>query len=148
MSERMKLGNSGKPTAPLRPSVRSGLTPSSGPDAFRVERHGDVAVVIPSSEVESLQDETVGWAVDLILQTVNQARATAVVVDLGEVEFFGTIFLSLLLRVWKSLANDGGTLVICNPSSQAREVLRITNLDTLWALYDDRDEAIAALEAE
>jgi hypothetical protein len=30
-------------------------------------------------------------------------------------------------------------------NKQIRELLRTTNLDTLWALYDNANEAIAAL---
>jgi hypothetical protein len=30
-------------------------------------------------------------------------------------------------------------------SEKARELLRVMSLDTLWAIYDNRDEALGAL---
>jgi hypothetical protein len=37
--------------------------------------------------------------------------------------------------------------VLCGASKMARELLRITALDTLWAIYDDRDSALEAIGA-
>lgn len=117
-------------------------------DAFRIEHHGDVAVVIPSSEVESLQWELIEEAADLIGAPLAQMDVPLVIIDLNEVEFFGSVFLSLLLRTWKSVYQHGGTMVLCGVSSKARELLRLTALDTLWAIYDTREEAMEVLETE
>ena len=117
-------------------------------DAFRIERHGDVAVVVPSSEVENLQWELIEEASDLVLAPVSRLESPLVVFDLSEVEFFGSVFLSLLLRTWKSVYQNGGTMVLCGVSDQARELLKLTALDTLWAIYENRDEAMEALESE
>lgn len=117
-------------------------------DAFRIERHGDVAVVIPSSEVENLQWELIEQAADLLLGPVNRMKNPSVLIDLSEVEFFGSVFLSLLLRTWKSVFQNGGTLVLCGVSQRARELLKLTALDTLWAIYDSREEALEVLASE
>jgi len=39
----------------------------------------------------------------------------------------------------------GGELVLCGASELARELLRVTSLDTLWAIYDTREEALDAV---
>lgn len=117
-------------------------------DAFRIERHGDVAVVVPSSEVEALQWELIEEASGLVLAPITRLSSPLVVFDLSEVDFFGSVFLSLLLRTWKTVYQKGGTMVLCGVSDQARELLKLTALDTLWAIYDSRDEAMAVLESE
>lgn len=117
-------------------------------DAFRIERHGDVAVVVPASEVESLQWELVEQASELVLAPINEMDTPLVIVDLSEVEFFGSVFLSLLLRTWKSVFQHGGTMVLCGVSGRARELLKLTALDTLWAIYENRDEALEILATE
>lgn len=117
-------------------------------DAFRIERHGDVAVVIPSSEVESLQWELIEQASDLVLGPISRMEAPLVIIDLSEVDYFGSVFLSLLLRTWKSVFQHGGTMVLCGVSKRARELLKLTALDTLWAIYDTRGEALEVLESE
>lgn len=117
-------------------------------DAFRIERYGEVAVVVPSSEVESLQWELIEQAAELVVAPITQMEPPLVVVDLSEVEFFGSVFLSLLLRTWKSVFQHGGTMVLCGVSERARELLKLTALDTLWAIYDTREEARSVLSAE
>lgn len=117
-------------------------------DAFRIERHGDVAVVVPSTEVESLQWELIEEAAQLVVGPISQMGIPQVIIDLSEVEFFGSVFLSLLLRTWKSVYQQGGTMVLCGVSVRARELLKLTALDTLWAIYDTREEAMEVLEAE
>ena len=68
-----------------------------------------------------------------------------VVFDLSEVSYFGSVFLSLLLRCHKFVKSAGGELVLCGASGMALELLSVTALDTSWSIYDDRDEAIEAL---
>src|SRR6185436_17750921 len=101
-------------------------------DAFRIERHGDVAVVVPSSEVEFLQWELIEQATELVLGPLSTMSSPMVIVDLSEVEYFGSVFLSLLLRTWKAVVQQGGCLVLCGVSPRARELLKLTALDTLW----------------
>lgn len=117
-------------------------------DTFRLERHGDVWVIIPAREIESLQWELVEPAAALITKPLSQAEAPLVIVDLSPVEFFGSVFLSLMVRLWKLVATKGGTMVLCGASERARELLRVTALDTLWAIYDTRQEAMEVLESE
>ena len=59
----------------------------------------------------------------------------------------GSVFLALLLRCHKLVRQKGGELVLCGASKLARELLHITNLDTLWAIYDTREEALEAVGA-
>jgi anti-anti-sigma factor len=121
---------------------------AAGDDAFRIERMGDVAIVIPSSAVESLQWELIEEASDLLLGPLRYTELPMVIVDLSEVDYFGSVFLSLLLRVERSVRKQGGTMVLCGVSHRARELLRVTNLDTIWAIYDSRKEAVAALASD
>ena len=68
-----------------------------------------------------------------------------VIFDLSQLNYFGSVFLALLLRCHKMVKTQGGELVLCSPSGMARDLLRITALDTLWAIYDSREEALNAL---
>jgi anti-anti-sigma factor len=69
------------------------------------------------------------------------------VFDLGDVNYFGSVFLALLLRCHKLVKQRGGELVISGATEMARELLRVTALDTLWAMYGTKDEALEALAA-
>ena len=79
-----------------------------------------------------------GILVRQVGQTIKSARTIMV---------SGADFLALLLRCHKLVRQKGGELVLCGASPLARELLQITNLDTLWAIYDARDEALEAIGA-
>lgn len=115
------------------------------PGAIRIERHGDIAVITPASEVESMQWELIEQAAEIVLSPLKREPAAGVVIDLSQVSYFGSVFLSLLLRCHKLVKQQGGEIVLCGTSERARELLRLTALDTLWAIYENRDQAIDAV---
>jgi len=114
---------------------------------FLIEWHGDALVVSPSGSVESLQWTAVEEAANLVLKPLQDQQAPLVVFDLRELQYFGSVFLALMLRCHKLVRSHGGELVIANPSENSRELLRLTALDTLWAIYDTREEALEAIGA-
>jgi anti-sigma B factor antagonist len=112
---------------------------------IEIERLGDVTIITPATEVETMQWELIEQAAEIVLIPLKRNPSTSVVVDLSRVAFFGSVFLSLLLRCHKLVKQQGGDIVLCGVSDRARELLKITNLDTLWAIYKDRQEALAAV---
>lgn len=116
-------------------------------DDFELEWHGDAVVVTPASNVENMSWDVVENAADLVLAPLARQKVPLVVIDLSQVSYFGSVFLALLLRCHKLVRQKGGELVLCGASKLARELLQITNLDTLWAIYDSRDEALEAVGA-
>jgi anti-sigma B factor antagonist len=113
--------------------------------AIQIQRHGDIAVIVPASEVESMQWELIEQAAEIVLLPLKKEPACGVVVDLSQVSYFGSVFLSLLLRCHKLVKQQGGEIVLCGASERARELLRLTALDTIWAIYDTREQALRAL---
>jgi anti-sigma B factor antagonist len=115
-------------------------------DDFRIEWHGDTMVITPASNVESMNWELIEQAADIVMAPLKKRQSTMVVVDLSEVNYFGSVFLALLLRCHTAVKSRGGELVICGASKMARELLKITALDTLWAIYDTKEEALDAVD--
>jgi anti-anti-sigma factor len=112
---------------------------------IQIVRHGDIAIIVPASEVESMQWDLIQQAAEIVLSPLKKNPASGVIVDLSGVSFFGSVFLSLLLRCHKLIKQQGGEMVICGASEHAKELLRLTALDTIWAIYDNREEALEAL---
>jgi anti-anti-sigma factor len=113
--------------------------------SFRVERHGDIAVVIPSPEVESMHENLIQQAAQMVLAPLQKDPPAGLVVDLSQVKYFGSVFLSFLLRCHMLAKRQGSEIVLAGASQRSRELLHLTALDTLWALYDTREEALAAM---
>ena len=112
---------------------------------FQLSWHGNVAVVVPSQSVETMSDPQIESAAELVLAPLRRRAPADVIIDLSEVSFFGTSFLSFLLRCHKIVRPQGSELVLAGCTDKVKELLHIMNFDTLWAIYDSRQEALEAL---
>ena len=116
--------------------------------SIRIERHGDIAVVIPSPEVERMPENLMEQAAQLVLAPLRADPPSGLIFDLSQVDYVGSVFLSFLLRCHKRVKEHGSEVVVAGASPRARELLHMTALDTLWALYDTRAEAVEALAGD
>ena len=115
---------------------------------FLIERHGDIAVITPSPEVEKLPENLMEQAAQLVLAPLRSDPPAGLVFDLSKVDYVGSVFLSFLLRCHKRVKEHGSEVVVAGASNRARELLHMTALDTLWALYNSKSEALAALSGD
>lgn len=115
-------------------------------DDFRLEWHGNTVIITPSPNVEQMPWELTEQAADIVMEPLKSSASPMAVVDLSEVKFFGSAFLALLLRCHTAVKSRGGELVLSGPSKMARDLLKLTALDTLWAIYETRAEAIEAVD--
>jgi len=117
-------------------------------DLFTVERHGELTLFAATPALETLEFGLEELAADLIIEPLRRQDAPLVVFDLSEVDYFGSMFLALLLRCWKVVQGKGGMMALAGVSDHARELLRLTSLDIVWPMYADRREAMDALLAD
>jgi anti-anti-sigma factor len=118
---------------------------SAQSQSFLVERHGEIAVVIPSPEVESMHEVLIEQAAKMVVNSLKEDPPAGIVVDLSKVSYFGSVFLSFLLRCHTLAKKHGSEIVLAGTSERTRELLHLTSLDTLWAIYTTRAEALGAL---
>ena len=116
--------------------------------SFRIERHADMAVIIPSPEVESMHEALIQQAARMVLDPLREDQPAGLVIDLSQVNYFGSVFISFLLRCHMLVKKHGSEVVLAGASERIRELLHLTALDTLWAIYDTRAEALQALAGD
>lgn len=112
---------------------------------FQVRRRGDVAVIVPSPQIEHLPETLLQPAAQMVLAPLKEDPPNQIIIDLSEVGYFGSAFITFLLRCHLMVKNRGSELVLAGVNRDIRELLRTTALDTLWALYDSSSEAMEAL---
>ena len=112
---------------------------------FQVKWHSDVAIIIPSPEVEQLPESLMQPAAQMLLTPMKEDPPMHLIVDLTGVRYFGSAFITFLLRCHLMVKNRGSELVLAGVNRDVRELLKTTALDTLWALYDTSSEAMEAL---
>ena len=124
-------------------SPESGVAGSEPYLSFR--RHGEVAVVGVSAAIENLPASAIETAAHVVLSPLKENPPSNVIVDLSKVQYFTSEFISFLLRCHVIVKKHHGELVLAGVSTRVRELLRQTALDTLWAIYDSRAQALDAL---
>ncbi|HEY3789532.1 MAG TPA: anti-sigma factor antagonist, partial [Urbifossiella sp.] len=65
---------------------------------FQVKRHGDIAVIVPSPQVEHLPETLLEPAAQMVLAPLREDPPSQIIVDLAEVSYFGSAFITFLLR--------------------------------------------------
>lgn len=114
---------------------------------FSVEIVQNVVVVAPNGDASGFRYQDIHTATNSLVDSINRQKISRLVVDLGEVEVIGSIMISSLIKLARSIANQKGTAAFCNSSEAMRDVISTMNLTKLWSYYDSRDEAVAAVIA-
>ncbi len=109
---------------------------------IELTRQNDVTVIELGSTYDSLDDTALDELGGLLLTKAVTADPPYLVLDLASTEFVGSLFIELLVRAWKRLAERGGAFALCCVQPFCEEILKTTHLDTLWESFPDRKEAI------
>src|SRR5262249_19650101 len=109
-------------------------------EAFTIERKGDLTVITATRELERLEFGLEELVSELILKPLRRQENPLIVFDLSRVDYFGSMFLALLIRCWKLALAQGGTMALSGVNEGTRELLRVTALDTVWPIYQSRRE--------
>jgi anti-anti-sigma factor len=120
-------------------------TETTQDQSFRIERHGEIAVVIPSPKVEEMHEALIAQAAKLVVNSLKEDPPAGIVIDLSNVNYVGSVFVSFLLRCHMLAKRQGSEIVLAGASDPARELLHLLDLETIWAIYKTRQEAIDAL---
>lgn len=115
-------------------------------DAFRVEVSGGTLIISPVGDINSLSAELLDEAAAMMAELIEAHESPMLVLDLCGVPSCSSLFMSFLLRCHKAVKLRGGEMVLCSASKMLLELLHLTRLDTVWAVYQTRSEALDAVD--
>jgi anti-anti-sigma factor len=118
-----------------------------GAPIFQIERAGATMIVSPQRSVTSLSDDDVKDELGGLLEVLESGEVQNVVFDFGKIEYCGSSMLEAMRRLWKSLPKGSGKLLVCCVNPVIRDILRVTRFDTLWTIFNTREEALKASQA-
>ena len=104
-----------------------------------------VTIVALGPEYENLDEPLLERLRTSILEAADRADPPRMLIDLSHTKFFGSAFIEILVEAWKRVRERGGVFSLCGVAPYCAEVLRVTRLDRVWAMYPTRDEAVRAL---
>src|SRR5437016_1299633 len=71
-------------------------------------------------------------------------RTPKIVLNLKEVDYIDSGGLGMLVGLLVSARNRGGELKLASPHQRVEHLLRRTNLDTIFRVHENNDDAVAA----
>ena len=83
-------------------------------------------------------------AVDLPMNVIAGSRK-AVLVDLRNVSFLGSMGLRALVAPARAIKSRGGKIVLFGPNESVEKVLKTSGIDTLIPVHHELQSALAAL---
>lgn len=108
-----------------------------------------VTVIALGTDYENLDDAVLDDLRKFILEAVADADPPLVVLDLSHTKFFGSAFIEVLFRAWNRIEKQGGgEFCLSGLTQYCAEVIDVTHLNRLWAIYKTREEAVQALKAK
>lgn len=109
---------------------------------FDMDLEDDVMIVAPRRNISSLAEQQVQAEWDGIVTTLEKSDVRHVVFDFHHVQYFGSSMLEAMLFLWKLLQREQGKMAVCNVSSTAQEILRLSKFDTIWPVCGTRTDAM------
>lgn len=85
--------------------------------------------------------------IDQLLAEIDRQDAPRVILDLAEVDYFGSAMLGLLVNVRQRVRALGGKLVIAAAPKRLLDSIVTTSMDRLFTLAANVDEARRLLES-
>jgi anti-anti-sigma factor len=73
--------------------------------------------------------------------------AKNVVVDLSETTHIASVGIAVLIYLLKRTKKEHCNLVICGANQKIKDILKTTNVDTLFSIFEDRATAISNLSS-
>lgn len=111
----------------------------------RAEQQGNVLVITPLFTYATFAEPSVASELMQLQEQVDSPTTEEVIVDLGEIPYFGSTVLEWMAQLWKRVKMKGGRLAVVRPSDIGREVLAAARLERLWGIFKTRDEALTWL---
>ena len=108
----------------------------------RAEQQGNVLVITPLFTYATFTEPHVASELNQVQEQVDSPATEQVIVDLGEIPYFGSTVLEWMAQLWKRVKVKGGRLAVVRPSNIGREVLAAARLERLWGIFTTRDEAL------
>jgi anti-sigma B factor antagonist len=104
----------------------------------------DVAGMTVVDMVGRLDTSTSGDAYDQMV-AIAKSGASKVILNLDKVEYVSSAGLRVILTAAKLLKSSMGEMKICHANGVVKEVLESSGFDHIIDIYDEENEAIAAL---
>jgi anti-anti-sigma factor len=121
--------------------------PGAGPadwlgSIFKIEPIAKTLIVSPIADGCSFRYQQLHIEANHLQRKFETKAFDNLVMDLENLNYFGTELIGVMIRLARSVTNIGGRSAFCAPSPRMLEVLESMRLTKLWPIFATRAEAI------
>ncbi|WP_437186202.1 STAS domain-containing protein [Planctomicrobium sp. SH668] len=115
---------------------------------FKVEQHADTLVVIPHGEGSAFRYQNLHLEANSIRGMLTGLNIRNIVIDLSEIEYFGSEFIGSLVSLLRETRTRKGKAAFCCASPQMMQVLSNMSLFKLWPHCESREAALKQVSTD
>ena len=106
---------------------------------YKIDREGEVVILtLILDNITMLDNQRLQEAFTKLLDEGNKN----IVLDLSHTNFISSIVLASLVFMLKRSKEAGGNLIMCSIREGVSRVLELTNLDKIFDIFANREEAV------
>jgi anti-sigma B factor antagonist len=113
----------------------------------QILKEGNVTVVTFRPDPARITEDCIPETLQMLLSAV-EGPNPRMLIDLAQVDFFGSSFIEVLFRVWNRVQHNHGQFALCSLTPNCAEVIAVTNLDRLWPMFATREAGLQALQPQ
>ena len=111
------------------------------------EEKDDILHITPLGDSISFRQTDFVYDLERIRNYITENQTTKILVDLGAANYFGSIVIGGINTLALEAKKHGGTLVVGSASETMVEVLKHMNLDSVFPMFADKNDALKVLKA-
>ncbi len=102
-------------------------------------------IVYAEVKCEAVTDRESKFVLEEIAQASDASGSARVVLDMEQVGVLASAGIGMLVQAHKRLTGLGGGFAIYNLSEDIAQLMKLTRMDKLFTIADDREAAVAAV---
>lgn len=115
---------------------------------FNSEQDGDVLIITFGGNLSAFSDAQLLGDFEALTTAPRETKVAHVIVDFGQMAYFGSGMLEAILLLWNEIHPSGGKLALCNVSAVGQEILQVSHFNKLWPICSSREEALRSVRGE
>ena len=118
---------------------------------FEFEQHENVLIVTPNGPFMEFRDNDVRNAYNEAYRQLSLPEIQHLLVDFSKLDYFGSTFVGILIRLSKKVRGDGGEAYLCHLSDNMRDMMKTlmllenTKTDFFWRQCNCRESGLTDL---
>lgn len=123
-------------------------------NVFDFSTHDDILVVMPVRDFMSLRDSDLRDAYNDTYRLLMDGSVKHLIFDFEQMQYFGSTFVGIMIRLARKTRQSGGEAVLCNVSEEMQSMLKQlmllenTATDFFWRNSESRADAIDWLQQQ